>query len=305
MGKTKIQWSHYTFNPWRGCTKVSPGCANCYAAASSGMNPKVLGIWGKNGSRPGAAAKYWRDPLTWNAKAAAAGERHRVFCGSLMDIFEGPETMPASFWPSVQAARARVFDLIKQTPSLDWLLLTKRPENILGMLPADWGDGYPNVALMTSVENQEQAELRIPLLLAAPAAARGLSLEPLLARVTMRSEWLYPNFAADDPRYYRPGGRGVDWMIVGGESGARTRRPMDPQWARSLRDQATSAGVAFHFKQWGRWYPLASADEADNYPGTAMIEGENVRWVDLGKEAAGRVLDGREWDELPEFAVFA
>jgi protein gp37 len=215
-----IQWTTHTFNPWRGCTKVSAGCANCYAEKLSGRNPGVLGVWGKGGTREVAAESYWRFPLKWDRAAAAAGERHRVFCASLADVFEGPETMPAEALPAVRAARVRLFDLIRTTPNLDWLLLTKRPQHIRRVLEEtlilseggnpddadyfvdrdgsfpendlawwlnDWcGENPPaNVWLGTSVEDQKAADERIPHLLKVPAAVRFLSCEPLLGPVLL------------------------------------------------------------------------------------------------------------------------
>jgi protein gp37 len=127
--------------------------------------------------------------------------------------------------------------MIRQTPCLQWLLLSKRPENFPRFLPEDWGCGYHNVCLMVSTENQEWAERRIPILLGTPARWRGLSCEPLLGGIDL-APWL----------------GGLDWVIVGGESG-KGARPMDPDWARSLRDQCAGAGVSYFFKQWGAWAP--------------------------------------------------
>src|SRR4051812_25249351 len=131
---SKIAWTHHTFNPWRGCTKVTPGCDHCYADAMSVRNPKVLGIWGADGARAMAAYSYWRHPVAWNKAAEAAGERHRVFCASLADVFEAADTMPAEALPAVRAARVQLFEVIRTTPHLDWLLLTKRPENVRNVI---------------------------------------------------------------------------------------------------------------------------------------------------------------------------
>ncbi len=208
-----IEWTHHTFNPWRGCTKVSAGCANCYAETLSHRNPKVLGVWGPNGSRAIASESYWRQPIAWNKAAKLAGQRHRVFCASLADVFEGPETMPAGSWEPVAAARRRLFKLIQATPNLDWLLLTKRPENVIGLTRraidpfddpafdynaaaepnglevATFGDLFPNVWLGTSVEDQAAADKRITALLKIPARVRFLSAEPLLGPINLDS-WL-------------------------------------------------------------------------------------------------------------------
>lgn len=313
---SKIEWTHHTFNPWRGCTKVSAGCKHCYAETLSGRNPGTLGIWGKHGTRVIASESYWRQPLKWNRDAERAGERRRVFCASLADVFEGPESMPAEAWPLVQAARARLFELIKATPWLDWLLLTKRPKFIAVMLPADWDQGYPNVWLGTSVENQAAADKRIPELLAVPAAVRFLSCEPLLGPVDL-SAWLWeeagPEWAGRNPA------PGIDWVIAGGESGGGAR-PMHPNWARGLRDQCVEAGVAFLFKQWGEYIPITwrqafedknpkpsitlNCDGSSVYTQVAHLIGArdegDVCMERVGKKAAGRVLDGRIWDEYPK-----
>lgn len=165
MGQdSKIEWTHHTFNPWRGCTKVSDGCKHCYAETMSKRNPSVLGVWGPRGRRVVAAESYWRQPLAWNCDAEQAGERRRVFCASLADVFEGPETMPAESWPVVEAARARLWRLIEVTPWLDWLLLTKRPVNAAqnSYVPITWWERWPdNVWIGTSVENQAAADERI------------------------------------------------------------------------------------------------------------------------------------------------
>jgi protein gp37 len=219
--ETSIGWTHHTFNPWRGCAKVSPGCANCYAEAQSKRNRRVLGEWGPGGRRVIAGEGYWRGPLKWDRDARAAGERRRVFCASLADVFEGR--------PELAHPRRRLFRLVRATPSLDWLVLTKRPELAEALLPADWGGGYPNVWLGVSVENNDYA-WRAAVLRSLPAAVRFVSYEPALG----------PLDALDLA--------GIDWLIYGGESGPR-RRPEDKQWARDVRDRCRAAGVAFFHKQ--------------------------------------------------------
>lgn len=293
MQNSKIEWTHHTFNPWWGCQRVSPGCEHCYAETLA--NRYGHAVWGpaKTTPRRMMSANYWKQPLKWHKAAQAAGERQRVFCASMADVFEDH--------PDLREPRARLFDLISETPSLDWLLLTKRPENVMQML-VDAGRGFqdlpPWVWLGTSVEDQRRANERIPLLLDIPARVRFLSCEPLLGPVILRDEWRYPMYAKDDPRYFHLGGRGVDWVIVGGESG-HGARPMSADWARSLRDQCQAAGVAFHFKQWGEHTPYYEAID----PKTGRLEtreypGGTVKRV--GKHAAGRLLDGREWNELPQ-----
>ena len=214
---TQIEWCDHTFNPWRGCHKVSPGCDNCYAETLAGRNPAALGEWGKDANRVIGAEAYWRKPEKWERAAAAFeaehGRRQRVFCASLGDVFENR--------PDLAAPRLRLLDLIRRTPSLDWLLLTKRPKNVLPLLRQayeeanaecndsaedesdaehvahyldlsrwldEWISGdYPpeNVWLGTSVEDQERADQRVPALLKVPAAVRFLSCEPLLGPVNL------------------------------------------------------------------------------------------------------------------------
>lgn len=290
MGEnSKIEWTHHTFNPWRGCTKVSDGCKHCYAETMSGRNPATLGVWGPQGQRVIAAESYWRQPIKWNKDAQIAGEHRRVFCASLADVFEGPETMPTDNWRAVDEARFRLFELIEQTDWLDWLLLTKRPQNITPMIPAAWRLGYmpPNVWLGTSVENQMAADERIPPLLSVPAAVHFLSCEPLLGPVDLQ-----------------PYIEQVDWVIVGGESGANAR-PMQPAWARSLRDQCNMAGVPFHFKQWGEWATDGQITNSHSRDGRSYIwpTGDVSRCI--GKLASGRILDNRTWNELPTMRATA
>ncbi len=189
MGEgSKIEWTHHTFNPWRGCTHVSPGCEHCYAEALSKRNPAQLGTWGAGGERVIASESYWKQPERWNRAAEKAGDRHRVFCASLADVFEDR--------PELIEPRWRLFSLIADTPHLDWLLLTKRPENArvlgvgnfwldinawrleqgLSVIPGGMTDiardGLPNVWLGTTVEDQRRADERIPILLDTPAAVR-------------------------------------------------------------------------------------------------------------------------------------
>jgi len=344
---SKIEWTHHTFNPWRGCTKVSPGCANCYAETLSGRNPKTLGVWGPNGTRVVASETMWREPLKWDAKAA--GERHRVFCASLADVFEdwqGPmnrgltdDGHPAVLWhrddigicdsgqttvnmsrgerhATMADVRRRLFRLPTATPNLDWLFLTKRPENIARMMPdakcplckgkGGWetgaysgdcrcGNGLvirPNVWLGVSVENQEQADKRIPILLKTPAAVRFLSMEPLLGPVD-----LHLRIPADTSQPKISGIlSGIHWVIVGGESG-HGARPMHPDWVRSIRDQCQAAGVPFFFKQWGEWIHAHPAEL--HLSPAPLVDWEGLKMQRVGKRAAGRLLDGREWSEIP------
>lgn len=172
--ETKIEWCDHTFNPWIGCTKVSPGCANCYAAVNTftrAQRAHGRELWGPDAARHVTSEAKWREPIRWDAAAKAAGIRRRVFCASMADVFEDR--------PDLAEPRARLAYVIGKTPNLDWLLLTKRPENIARLWITDVVP--PNVWLGTTVEDQERADERIPHLLAVPAAVRFLSVEPLLS----------------------------------------------------------------------------------------------------------------------------
>ncbi|MBL9047855.1 MAG: DUF5131 family protein, partial [Tabrizicola sp.] len=203
MGENSgIEWTHHTFNPWIGCTKVSPGCDHCYAEAwdARGLQGGAT-RWEPHASRTRTSTANWQKPLAWNRKAAEEGRRYRVFCASLADVFDNHGSI-TSGW------RGDLWHLIARTPHLDWLLLTKRPQNIAKMLPDGygapaWGDGWPNVWLGTTVENQVEADRRIPHLLATPARVRFLSCEPLLGPVNLW-QWMgvhhHPDNNLSDPK---------------------------------------------------------------------------------------------------------
>jgi protein gp37 len=283
MGKdSTIEWTDHTFNPWWGCTKVSPGCLHCYAETWA----KRVGqkVWGEKKDRRFFTEKHWSEPLKWNAAAESEKRRKRVFCASMADVFEARNDLDP--W------RVKLWELIEKTPWLDWLLLTKRPQNIAERVP--WTDDWPvNVWLGTTVEDQERAEERLPILLKFPAKCRFLSCEPLLGSLDL-SAWTHN----------RPKGlHGIDWVIAGGESGPHSRA-MLPGWARSLRDQCQESGVPFHFKQWGHWAP-ASAPKSKKSPAREFwdeVTGINIFMEPKGKKIAGRRLDGATWDELPATA---
>jgi protein gp37 len=253
MGKeTGIAWTDSTFNPWWGCTKVSEGCKNCYAETFA----KRFGVqWGEEASRRvfRHGGKHWHDPVSWNANAQDEGVRRRVFCGSMCDVFEDGRR------EELEPQRRRLFDLIEGTEHLDWLLLTKRPENLADMLPKHWlRSPRSNVWLGTTVENQKAADERIPILVHTPAALRFLSMEPMLEAIQI------PTMFCDTEKVLRDSkpwdnlarvpilalGDLVQWIIVGGESGPRAR-PFHVEWARSIQAQCKAAGVAFFMKQLG------------------------------------------------------
>lgn len=217
--KTIIAWTNHTFNIAWGCVKVSPGCKNCYA---DGLSRRYgHDVWGPNKDRRTFGAKHWREPFQWDADAGRAGERRRVFCSSMCDVFEDH--------PTIDRERERLWYVIESTPNLDWQLLTKRPERIGPNLPRDWGDGWPNVWLGTSIENNDYVG-RADHLRAVPATVRYISYEPAIGPV--------PDLDLT----------GIDWLIYGGESGPKYR-PEDKQWARDVRANCEASGTAFFHKQ--------------------------------------------------------
>ena len=310
MQNSKIEWTDHTFNPWEGCTRVSPGCANCYAET---RNQRFAGgaNFGPGAPRRRTSAANWRQPLKWDREAAEAyndwaghetlhggnpryaePRRPRVFCASLADWLD--DEVPIEWL-------ADLLDLIRRTPNLDWLLLTKRPQNWDRRLrkvhellcfptlhsPDEqktrnwcyyWLNGAPpqNVWIGTTVEDQARADERIPHLLSIPARVRFLSCEPLLGPVRLPIGSVMAGF----PRHITAAGHAVGaplaihWVICGGESGPKAR-PMHPDWARSLRDQCAAAGVPFLFKQWGEWTPGENLERGGRLP-CAYFAGD--RW---------------------------
>lgn len=264
---SKIEWTTHTFNPWWGCVKMSPACKFCYAESWA----KRLGkdIWGIGANRRFFGDRHWAEPLAWNKAAIKAGVRPRVFCASMADVFEGRRDLDQH--------RMRLWQLIEDTPGLDWLLLTKRPDLAHELTP--WENEWPrNVWIGTTTENQEWADERLPALAALPARVRFISAEPLLGPVKLG------NWAQD-----------IDWVITGGESGPNAR-PSSPSWFHALLNECMAADIPFHFKQWGDWAPgqglnLAKARESRAVDGTTMLR--------IGKKLAGRLLDGEIWDGLP------
>lgn len=252
VANSAISWTDHTWNPWIGCTKVSPACDHCYAEAWAKRYGRAE--WGDH-PRQRTSANTWRQPHKWNKETPGAF----VFCASLADIFDN-QVDPQ--W------RADAFDVMRATPRLTYLLLTKRPGNIERL--ASLAGGLPNnAAIGCTVVTQEEANRDVPKLLAAGGAnrMRFISIEPMLEEIVLWPSWLIDQGNGRAP---------LSWVICGGESGPNAR-PIKPAWVRNLRDQCTFGGVPFagtpfHFKQWG---------------------GRTAK-------AGGKELDGREWCERPQ-----
>lgn len=333
--RTEIAWCDSTFNPWIGCTKVGPGCDHCYAEADFDLR-KHRAKWGPGNPRSRTSPANWRKPLQWNARPFyecgcgyrgtmdelttnaihRCGEqfkrvRRRVFCASLADVFDND--VPDEW-------RADLITLIEKTPNLDWLILTKRIGNVTRMIEEatdliDYGEGWQSmwgqgkwpdhVKLGATICNQEEADRDISKLLAVPAGGRWLSMEPLLGPVSFRwASW--HDYSSRQPGFshgHLDGLRGIDWVVVGGESGPNAR-PMHPDWARSLRDQCAAAGVPYLFKQWGEWLPGRQRGVGQEPEGFDALPVHKFDAIDhswkVGKKAAGRLLDGKLHDSHPE-----
>lgn len=236
MGEnSKIEWCSHTFNPWIGCQKVSPGCDNCYAEAM--MDHRYGRVkWGPHGERKRTSDSNWRKPRQW-ARSAVAGDRPRVFCASLADIFDN--RVPVKW-------RTDLFDLIAATPELDWLLLTKRPENFRRMFPLG---PWPNIWLGITAESQEYFDRRWPLLreiITVPV--RFVSYEPAIGPLRLNTPMVDP-----------------DWIICGGESG-RNPRLMEPIWAEQIRNDCAERKVAFFMKQMTAKKPIPPSLQVRQFP---------------------------------------
>jgi len=347
---TKIEWCDHTVNFWWGCTKVSPGCANCYADSLASRFGKD--IWGKGKPREEHLKNAKKEAFKYQRQAVKEGRRLRIFSQSMSDWLD-PE-VPIEWL-------LEMLDTVRQTPDLDWLLLSKRPELFKSRLASlaehlfcieedtdlfEWihnwvvcADAPRNVWIGTSAEDQDRADERIPELLQIPARVHFLSCEPLLGLLNLKwidvpgddSATLYPLAGKvacegmNEPCPLQHGG--IDWVICGGESGTGAR-PMHPDWARSLRDQCVTAEVPFLFKQWGEYLEFEHESETRKTPvGSerakyAEAMGPNPTWLTfsgqrydsasnigeeparllhrVGKKAAGRRLDGAEWNQFPK-----
>lgn len=302
--ETKIEWCDHTFNPWMGCTLVSPECTNCYAKTL--MDDRYHKVeWGPKGTRVLTSEANWRQPAKWNREAASAGVKRRVFCASLADVFEDNRPVTgkgAITCHDLNYARQALFNVIKDTPNLIWLLLTKRPKNIRAMVPEVWLKQWPdNVVTGTSAGCQWTADVNFPALLDVPGQ-HFLSCEPMLGPVELSKVSRPARFHQQPMAWEHWLAKEISWVICGGESGLNAR-PMHPSWVRSLRDQCVSAGVPFFFKQWGEWADAGPASSLDFGARVVEMFGDGQRMVRLGRGVTGRELDGRVWDEVPEWGL--
>jgi protein gp37 len=361
--QSKIEWTDATWNPWIGCSPVHTGCDHCYARTFG----RRFGVtWGPEGTRRVTSQAYWRKPLSWNRKAAAAGKRLKVF-PSLCDPFEnwdgpmlasdgdelrmcrfcdwwgtlpvimrqlGPQKKPTdcpecgkeTVAVPMNFIRGQFFELIDQTPNLDWILLTKRPENVVWVWP---GGPRDNVWLVYSASDQATLDAGIGHLLVCRdlvlVPMLGVSLEPLVGPVKFDADWLsfrcpeclrHGDYCDCDLQGEYPINPTLDWVIVGGETGPGAR-PMHPDWVRRIRDECKAAGVPFTFKAWGEWAPWGVGGSVSNevaetarqvghfdeqgefLDNTILSSGREIHMARIGKKRAGRLLDGVTWDHWP------
>lgn len=285
---SKIEWTHHTANLWHGCTKVHEGCDHCYAETLSKRWKRD--IWGNDKPRMEIKSAF-SDLDKYQRLAEEASEVHRVFIGSMMDIFEKPMPLVDSkgnerLYTTDKLRWLLFFNIdAGKYPNLMLLFLTKRPSNINKYIPENWKTNPPaNVMFGTSPVNQSTAETLIRQLNQVNGR-RFLSVEPMLGRIDL--DYIDTS--------------GIDWIICGGESG-HLARPMHPVWAIDLKDQSRKRGIPFLFKQWGEWLPkdqlsdnMVEADKA--YIVKYRNDGKYVR---LGKKQSGRLLDGQEYNEFPK-----
>lgn len=320
---TNIEWADHTFNPWVGCTKINPACDNCYAEGWSKRSGRA--VWGAKADRQRTTPTNWQKPIKWNKALEGTGKRQRVFCASLADVFDNHKSILPEW-------RLDLWQLIKDTPNLDWLLLTKRPQNIEKYIPEFWDEIKGHVWLGTTVEDQKRADMNIPHLLKHDCAVRFVSCEPLLGPIDLmnkasfstlwlggqrgcggththsgrKGDYIHGELHNCNPRlphhhHDNRCNKGIDWVIAGGESGPNAR-PSNPEWFRSLRDQCADAAVPFLFKQWGEYRPVCphfldgDIDISKHYQDT--YSGQD--YLKVGKKKAGRLLDGKTHNEFPK-----
>lgn len=258
---SKIEWTNHTFNPWWGCTKVGPGCDHCYAET---FDKRVGGAhWGPGAER--RLIKDWSGPRKWNAAALREDRRVWVFCASMADVFDNE--VPAEW-------RARLWDLVRECRQLNWQFVTKRIGNATKMLPHDWEKNFSHCGLLITVVNQDEADRDIPKLLTTPARWRGLSVEPMLAPVTPWTHHIFNRAkrilgTQDDDAV-----PGLDWVIVGGESGHHAR-PFYLQWALDLVRLCKVSDVPVFVKQLGD-QPWSSTSAITDLPLQVSKKGKDM-----------------------------
>ena len=291
MGKSNIEWTDMVWNPVTGCTKVSPGCQNCYAER---MAMRFTGHFNVT-----CHPDRLDQPLHWK-------KPRRIFVCSMGDLFH--EDVPFMFMNDVVAR-------ISACEQHQFLILTKRPDRMLEWMTEKIAVLYekwplPNLWLGVTAENQAEADKRIPILLQIPAAKRFVSIEPMLSIVKLKQNWQdylegWTTESEHDgscdgsckncPVPVQVQTHKLDWVIVGGESGPKAR-PMHPDWVLSIRDQCQVAGVPFFFKQWGEWFHDWNEHAASQHKHRFD---DGIWMLKFGKKTAGRSLDGREWKEYP------
>jgi protein gp37 len=280
--KTGIAWTDHTWNPWWGCQAVSPACDHCYAEAlDKRYTPQGQAThFGPHAVRRRTGPGNWNQPLKWNHQAGEDGVRRRIFTASMADFFDNAVD-PA--W------RRDAWDVIRECRNLDWQIVSKRMQNAPNMLPPDWGAGWDHVWLGTTVENQVEANRRIPALGRVPAKLRFLSCEPMLERI--------------DPSELLPIWP-IDWVICGGESGPGAR-PMRMAWAVELLDFCLINDIPFFFKQWGEWAP-APPSNGDTFDAHKKRGAKDTMFFPdgsamelVGKKRAGNLLLGMDWLQFP------
>lgn len=337
MKDSKIEWCHHTVNFWWGCAfatlsdgSLSEECRNCYAHLLSKLFSRSKATWGPNGNRWIRHEAARRELYKLDRRARDRGVRERVFVNSMSDTFEDRDDL--------NEARSFLWGACQWVTNLDLLLLTKRPQNVMGMVPPSWATNWPaHVWIGTTAGTQQSADERVPHLLRIPARVRFLSCEPLLGPLDLvlsrsvalgltefhnvltggKSDWS-SIFGGGEPPLDDVREPRIHWVIAGGESGAKAR-PMHPEWARALHDQCAAAGVPFFFKQWGEWDVPVDGEKYDTSKGrrgrpqafivardgtvhcfhSERTAGGQVM-LHVGKKAAGRRLDGVEHSEFPK-----
>lgn len=331
MGQnSKIEWTDATWNPVRGCSVVSEGCRNCYAmqvaARFSGKNPKTgedlayAGLAYRNSSGAHWTGKvrmvdaHLEDPIRWKRP-------RRIFVNSMSDLFHESlsETQIQNVFTVMEAAGHHVYQVLTKRPARMRDFVESFDSWLRYAADTTFAQRFPNIWLGVSVEDQRTADARIPLLLETPAAVRFISAEPLLGPVDLSGPLDNSLMRSTKGDWWTHHGapQRLHWAIVGGESG-HNARPLHPDWVRSLRDQCVAANVPFFFKQWGEWdgggvfgsecddpcgrdvvaLPDGTLTGTVWEPGPHLLGGQTIHRV--GKKAAGRRLDGREWNEFPE-----